>query len=135
MAEKALYPSLSEDGWITSPERTADYLFSNFFVADYSQTYMYPGMIASLPWILQSTQGDTSEAMREIRRTLNAYFSHYFESVEVNVDEVPNEEQPSKVHLSLYVKFIDNSGQERVLGKILRLNDTIVEKIIEINNG
>ncbi len=135
MAEKALYPSLSEDGWITSPERTADYLFSNFFVADYSQTYMYPGMIASLPWILQSTQGNISDAMREIRRTLSAYFAHYFESVEVNVDEVVNQEQPSKVHLSLYVKFIDNSGQERVLGKILRLNDTIVEKIIEINNG
>lgn len=135
MAEKALYPSLSEDSWITSPDRTADYLFSNFFVADYSQTYMYPGMISSLPWILQSTQGSISEAIREIRRSLNAYFARYFESVEVNVEEVPNEEQPSKVHLSMYVKFLDNTGQERVLGKILRLNDTIVEKIIEINNG
>lgn len=135
MAEKALYPSLSEDSWITSPERTADYLFSNFFVSDYSQTYMYPGLVSSLPWILQNNQGSISDSIREIRQTLSTYFSHYFESVEVNVDEVPNEEQPSKVHLSMYVKFLDNSGQERVLGKILRLNDTIVEKIIEINNG
>ena len=135
MAENALYPSLSEDSWITSPERTADYLFSNFFVADYSQTYLYPGLISSLPWILQDTQGDISRAQTDIRQTLTTYFSHYFNNVDVSADEVPNEEEPSKVHISIYVKFTDSTGQERVLGKILRLNETIVEKIIAINNG
>ena len=135
MAEATLYPSLSEDGWVTSPDKTADYLLSCFIVSDYSQTYMYTGEVSSLPWILQDTQGDMTRTLVDVRLTLSKYFSRFFDSVNVDVTEIPNVENPTKAQISIYVKFKDKSGKEHILGKLLQLSDTIVESVVTINNG
>ena len=135
MADAILYPSLSEDGWVSSPEKTADYLMSTFLVSDYSQTYLYKGLVSSLPWILQDNQGNIARACTAVRDTLNTYFSRYFNNVVVEVNEVENTESPTKGQMSIYVKFADKTGKEHVLGKLLKLADSIVESIITINNG
>lgn len=135
MAEQTIYPSLSEDSWVTSPEKTADYLLSCFIVSDYSQTYMYTGQVSSLPWILQQTLGDTPQACVEIQRTLNTYFSRFFNNVVAEVQQVENRENPAKEQISIYVKFTDKTGKEHVLGKLLRMSNTIVESVVTINNG
>lgn len=135
MADAILYPSLSEDGWVTSPDKTADYLLSCFIVSDYSQTYSYTGNVASLPWILQETQGDMTQTIILTRNTLLTYFSRFFDNVNVDVTEVANILEPSKAQISIYVKFDDKAGNEHVLGKLLRLSKTIVESIVAINNG
>jgi hypothetical protein len=135
MAEQTLYPSLSEDGWVTSPERTADYLLASFIVADYSQTYMYPGMVSSLPWILQNNLGDTPRAAIEIQRALDTYFSRYFTNIVSDVKQVPNVENPAKEQLSIYLKFDDDTGKSHVLGRLLQMSNSLVESIVKINNG
>ena len=135
MAEATLYPSLSEDGWVTSPDKTADYLLSCFIVSDYSQTYLYTGHVASLPWILQETQGDMTRTLSEVRLTLKTYFTRFFSGVNVDVTEVPNLENPAKAQISIYVKFNDKAGKEHILGKLLQLSDTIVDSVVTLNNG
>jgi hypothetical protein len=135
MAEKILYPALSEDAWVTSPEKTADYLLSCFIVSDYSQTYIYTGQVSSLPWILQNTQGNIGQACSDIQITLQTYFSRFFSNVVVEVEEVVNPENEAKQQISMYVKFTDNNGKEHVLGKLLRLSNTIVVSVIALNNG
>lgn len=135
MSEPVLYPSLSEDGWVNSPEKTADYLLSCFFIAEYSQTYFFKDQVASLPWILQQTQGKIMDACIQVRSTLNTYFSRYFNNVVVDVQEEPNPENPTKGQISIYVKFADHQGKEYSLGKLLKVSDTIVESIINLNNG
>lgn len=135
MAEAILFPSLSEDGWVQSPDKIADYMLSHFFVSDYSQTYNYKGQVSSLPWILQDTQGNITQACTAVRAALNTYFSRYFNSVVVEVRELPNPDSPTKGQITIYVNFTDAQGKVYVLGKLLQIADTIIEKIININNG
>jgi hypothetical protein len=135
MAEQALFPSLSEDGWVTSPEKTADYLLSHFIVADASQSYVFSGNVSSLPKILQETQGDIMQTCIAVRQSLNDYFSRYFNNVVTEVSEIPNTQNPAKQQIGIYVKYTDTSGVEHVLGKELRMANSIVESVIAINNG
>lgn len=129
------YPSLSEDSWVDSPVKQADYLFSTFFVADYSQTYLYKDKVSSLPYILQNNTGDVTRTCTEVQTTLSSYFSRYFNNVVVEVTEVPNPEATSKAQISIYVKFADKDNKEHVLGKLLQYQDTIISKVVTLNNG
>lgn len=135
MATGITFPALSEDGWVTSSAKTADYMLSHFFLSDRSQSYMYDQYISSFPWILTDTQGNIGLTISAVRETLQTYFSRYFTSVIIEVVEVPNDEDPGKAQISLYVKFTGRDGKEVVLGKMLQINDTILEKIITLNNG
>lgn len=135
MAEQVLYPSLSESAWVTSPEKTADLLFSCFFVSDYSQTFRYIGEVSSLPWILQQAQGSISQICTDTQATLVKYFSRYFSNVVCEVTEIPNPENEAKQQISIYLKFTDSSGKEHNLGKLVRMSNTTIDSIVKINNG
>jgi hypothetical protein len=135
MADGILFPSLSEDGWVDSSIKTADYLLSHFFVSEFSQTYIYNGTISSLPWIIQNKQGNVQETAKEIQYTLVDYFSRYFSNVQVDVYDVTSEDNPSKGEISIYIKFIDKDNKEYVFGKLLEIADMTINKIIDINNG
>lgn len=135
MATAITFPSLSEDGWVTNSTKTADYMLSHFFLADRSQSYMYDKFVSSLPWILTNAHGDMGKTTSDVRTTLQTYFARYFNNVVVEVQEVPNEQEPSKAQISIYVKFTDADGKEIVVGKMLMINETIIEKVINLNNG
>jgi hypothetical protein len=135
MAGEIMFPSLSEDGWINSSMKIADYLLSHFFVSDYSQSYLYITHVSSLPWIIQKNQSDIPKTCSEIQSTLVNYFTRYFENVEVEVIDVTNAETPSKVELTIYLKFMDKDNKEYVFGKLLEIADMTITKIIDINNG
>jgi len=128
-------PTLSEDGWVSSPMKICDYLLSWFFLSDYSQSYIYHKSISSLPWILLETQKDINQTVTLTQQTLYLYFSRYFDKVLVEVSEVPNIEEPSKGQISIYIKFTDKNGKEHVVGKMLHIVDTTIEKIISIINS
>lgn len=135
MVTNVTYPSLSEDGWVNNPAKIGDYLLSCFFVADFSQSYIHSGRISSFPWILTDTQGDISRTVSVTREILQSYFSRYFSSVDVEVQEVPNVEEPSKGQLSIYVRYTGSDNVAYVLGKLLQYQNTKIEKIIALNNG
>lgn len=128
-------PALSEDGWVFDSIKLADYLLSHFFVSDYSQSYIYNKHVASLPWIILDTQGDITRTITVTRETLSTYFSRYFKNVIVEVMEVPNEAEPSKGQISIYVRFTDSENKEFVLGRLIKIANTTIEKIITLSNG
>lgn len=135
MAGEVYFPSLSEDGWVTSSMKIADYLLSHFFISDFSQSYIYITNVSSLPWIIQKHQGDISRTCTEIQNTLSEYFSRFFSNVQVEVTDVTNTATPSKAEISIYLKFIDKDNKEFVFGKLLEIADMTITKIIDINNG
>lgn len=135
MSSKVLFPSLSEDSWVSNTAKVADYLMSHFLLSDYSQTYLYVGQVASLPWIIQDTQRDMSRTVQVVQSTLIEYFTRYFNNVVAEVTEVPNETDPSKAQISIYLKFTDTENQEFILGRLIKLIDSKVSEIININNG
>lgn len=135
MSSKVYYPSLSEDGWVNSSIKVADNLLSDFFLSEYSQSYIYNGTISSLPWIIQHTQGDMTKTITLSEKTLSEYFSKYFNNVVVEVAEVLNSEDPSKGQISIYISFTDSENKQHNVAKMLEIADMKIQQVININNG
>lgn len=134
MADAAL-PSLSEYGWITNSIELADKIFSYFFVSEFSQTYLFNNKIASLPYILQQNQDDLQKMASDVKYWLNQSFSNYFQNVEVSADVNPNDNNPNKYQLTLYVQFTDKEGKTYSLGRLIEISDLTIRNIIVQNNG
>lgn len=135
MTSKVLFPSLSEDGWVSSSTKVADYLFSHFFISDYSQTYVYDKQVSSMPWIIQKNQGDMTQTLSDMQATLSIYFSRYFNNVVVEAKDITDANFPSKGIISLYIKFTDQENKDQVFGKLLEISNMTISKIVAINNG
>lgn len=131
MGSKVLFPSLSEDGWVTNSAKVADYLPCHFLESDYSQSYLYKEHVSSLAWILQDTQGDMTKTIQAVQITLVTYFSRYFDNVVCEVTERPNPTDPSNAAISIYLKFTDTENKELVLGKLVDITDMKFSQIIE----
>jgi hypothetical protein len=127
-------PALSEDGWVTSTAEKADYLISHFFVSEYSQTLLYPGNVASFPWIIQKNQGNMLKTADDMKETLNRYFSRYFKTVSVDVKYVEEKENSSRVSLEIYISFTDHEDKEYTLSRLAQVVNTKIDKIIKLNN-
>lgn len=135
MTSLVLLPALSEDGWTNSSIKTADYLLSHFFEAEYSQTYLYNGEITSLPYIIQNNNGNVAATISALSDRLANYFKKYFTSVLVQGDDVTNPSESSFAEINLYLTFTDNEGKNYSLGKLIHLQGMTITKIINISNG
>lgn len=83
------YPDI-DSGYIYDPGKKFDRLMSDFFEAEYSQSYLFYGSIASLPWLVQTYQSDETVLAQKIRSTLMTYLEKYFDSVEVECAPATN---------------------------------------------
>ena len=128
------YPSLSEDGWVRDSLQKADYLFGDFFVANYSQTVIYPGKVSSLPYIIQQYSGDPNSTAEALEKQLIEYFSEYFPNVECQVT-YPTGQASSRVFLNIVLAFQDpNTGAMVSITKVATLQDSKVVNIENLNN-
>ena len=134
MANDIYFPSLTETGWITSSELMADSMFSHFFATDYSQTEIYPGNVSSFAWIVQNNLNDIVSLTSAVRNTLLAYFSRYFENVTVDVSNKEEQEDPSKIGLTIYINFTDKAGKSYNLARLVRDIGSKTSSIVKINN-
>lgn len=128
-------PSLTEDGWVLSEAKQADYLLSHFFLSDYSQSYIYNNEVSSFSWIVAQHDGDPVMMSINLKSTLERYFLKYFNEVDL---EITNEKDPyndNKVILKIYMQFTGKDNKTYNLGKLVFLENTIVKKIVDINNG
>lgn len=134
MDTPSVIPSLSQDGWVISTAQKADLMISHFFLAEYSQSLLYAGNVASFQWILQDNQGNMLKTNTVLRETLRVYFSRYFTDVivESSYTEVP--ENSGRVRITLYVSFKDHEGKEFVLSRLVDILNTKIEKVLKLNN-
>ncbi len=128
-------PSLSEDGWVDSPELMGDYVLSHFFVSDYSQTHLYKNSVSSLPYLVQKYQGDINGLLSSVQSTLQIYLSRYFTGVIVEANPVPNPTNSNKIGFSIYVSYVGNDGNTYTLERLIHTNNSKILEIINTNNG
>jgi hypothetical protein len=127
------FPSLSTSGWISSGQDMADYVFSQFFLSDYSQTQLYLGQVSSMSWVLNRTAGSISDAMTLLQRTLNNYFGRYFDNVVVEVSQGPDSTTGSSAtSLRIYASFTDSQGVNINLGRSIEIVNNKVKKVINL---
>jgi len=135
MAGTVAFPCLSEDAWVTNTVKVADQMMAHFFTSNYSQSYIYAGYVSSFPYILAINHGSISSICSETKNALVSYFSRFFQNVVVEVQEVPNEDEPSKAQISILVQFVDYENKPYSVGQILRVTGSTFEKVAAINNG
>lgn len=128
-------PTLSEDGWVVSPIKIADYLFSYFFTSEYSQTYLFNDRIASLPYIMQNAQGDLNKLSSDVTNWLRLIFSNYFINTNIEATTIQDPKNNNNYQLNILVEFTGMDGKSYSLGRLLEINDLIVQNIIKQNNG
>jgi hypothetical protein len=112
----------------------ADSMFAHFFATDYSQTEIYPGNISSFAWIIQNNLNDISSLISAVRTTLTSYFTRYFQSVTVEVNQKDELDDPSKVGLTIYIGFTDRQGKTYNLARLVRDIGSKTSSIVKINN-
>ena len=127
-------PALSEDGWVNTPVKQADYLFSHFFLSDYSQTYIYTDKVSSLSWLLQQYGNEPPEMARNLKATLEQYFGRYFDNVVVESTSSQVDNNPNEQNLSIYVTFQSKDGVTYNLGRMVNVENTKIKNVVTLSN-
>ena len=129
----AYMPALSEDGWVTPSLKMVDILFAHFLVSDYSQTFIYPKQVKSLPEILTKTSVP-KDLDNVITQELETYYGAYFDEVELDITVTQDDLNSNilSIYFSIIVRIED--GSEWELSKIIEIKDNKVSKVILVNN-
>lgn len=135
MALPDYYPSLSEDGWVNEPIKIADWIMSDFFSSDYSQTHSHPGQVASFAYILQKYQISINDIMNKLTQGLTIYFSRYFDNVLVEVEDVETDPTIPTRTLAIYIAFTDKKGRRYNLGKQATFEGSKLMTVINVLKG
>lgn len=129
-------PSLSTRGWVSEPAAKIDLLLAHFFVADFNQTYLYPGRVISLPRLLQKNGSDIEGLMSDMKDSLFNYISRYYESVDIEVTSATDLDVDPKVAIELVITI---TVVENAVGvsyaRLMKAVDGKLDKIIVLNNG
>lgn len=131
----AYVPTLSRAGWCKNPEEKIDFLLSDFFTSNISQSYLFANNVASLTYLIQRYQGNVPSLLEAMRTTLLAYFNDYFDNTVVDVTSDMNsaENQTGNVTITLYIS-VEQDGQAYSVGKVVQISDGKFKSIIQLNN-
>lgn len=132
MKDNAILPALSIDGWVDTPMRAADYLFSHLFLSDFSQTYIYFNKVSSIPYLLYKHQNSIQNLTSEIKMMLDNYFGNYYDLVECDVINTSGNSINGSITIYLQLKDGDDIF---TLNKVLEYTDSKIKNIIDYNNG
>ena len=128
-------PSLSASGWVGNISEKLDKLVGYFFVSDYSQSHLYRGNIASLPFIIKMATENQSLLISETTKVLTNLLKSYFDRVQVDVTataEDPN--KPGELTLQVDAE-VTQDGVKYSVGKQLQIINSKVVAIFDANNG
>lgn len=124
-------PSLSSDGWVNTPMKTLDFLFSHLFLTDYSQSYIYYTRITSIPYIMFKNQTSVGQLVSDLRDNLVLYFSRYYDTV--NCDIIENESIGTSSSLTIFLEVVDGN-ESFTLSKVIEYTDSKITGILDYNN-
>ncbi|MNE09521.1 hypothetical protein D3C80_1021950 [compost metagenome] len=128
-------PSLSASGWVGNISEKCDKLIGYFFVSDFSQSHLYAGNIASLPYIIKASAENRSLLRSETSKQLTNLLRPYFDSVQVDVQVLDGDPtDPGKVNLRVDAT-VTQDGTIYSVGKEIQTINSKVVAIFNANNG
>ncbi len=132
MKNNATVPSLSIDGWVNTPLRSADYLFSHLFLSDYSQSYLYFTHVKSIPYLVYKDQDSIPDLITDVKNMIDIYFGQYYD--QVNSEVTADQPDGTSVTLNIFLELIDDNVTYS-LNKVIEFGESKVKQIIDVNNG
>lgn len=127
--------TLSPIGWASSVDDKLDNALSNFFCAEETQTYLFPGKIADVHTAIYEGGHDMERVQTQLVDGLQNFLRNVFDDANVNsldvskaLDEKSNR---VKILLSIYIRDRDISRNVKKIAEF----DNKFQKIVDANNG
>jgi Tfp pilus assembly ATPase PilU len=114
-------PSLSDLKSVSETKLGLRKLFEYFLVSDYSQTFFYPGEVASLKYIMNTHPDDIENKTYDALYTM---YTKYFEDVDITT-ALTSEEDSERLTLHIYVGVKTESGEVVTLEEPVDLKETL----------
>lgn len=131
MGSKHVFLSLTVQGWLQQSISVFDQMLGEFFLSEYSQTFLFTGSVSSFPWILQRYKGDMQMICNRTKETLITYLSTQFPSVDINVDYKAVENSINRYNLILYAEVTGTDGEKVNLVRLVNFDDTKVFEVMK----
>lgn len=128
-----MVPTLSEDGWVTTPAGKVDKLLSYAYLSQASQSVLYNGNIVSVAKILAQHGTDEHGLKEELEAGFIKLMSGYFDSVEATVSVTPDRDKPTNLTINIQIYVVDD-GYTYSAGHLLTTLDSNILRVFEINN-
>lgn len=113
-----------------------NYLYSQFLLAQNSQTNTFIGRVASLSWIIGVNQNDPVSGAGAIERALTTYLSDYYEDVLITCSSelLDPANSETKIKFTLRINFT-HKGVRHDASKLLEQDGGSFKEIADFNNG
>lgn len=127
-------PTLSTAGFVSDVPSMIDRMLAYYLTSDFSQSNVFFGQVVSLQKQMQQYQHDPLTLQTRIREELTGYFGGAFDSVTVNVStEIPNPDDPNRINVTVEAVIVKD-GKSYSVGKLIETQNSITQKIINLNN-
>ncbi len=130
--------TVSTRGYITDPTGIVDQAIADFTVAQASQSLIYAGRIASLPYLIKQYGSRPSQLAEETQRTLQQYLINLvgeLTEVKCMIEPLAGETiNNSRYQLVLEITGVVNSTRVNLL-QGLDIIDSQIVRVFSRNNG
>lgn len=130
-------PTLSSMGWVNTIEEKGDFVLSWFITAQYSQTGLYHGSIASLAYLVKRYANEPISLQSQTQNALEGLMRRTFgdnTNVVVTVVEEDSELKPGQLTIQFRCAIRDRGLSYSLGRRVEYLNGKLVN-IVKINNG
>lgn len=129
----AIISTLTGKGYVDSTEEILDAKLSYYFLTDANQSLVFKDLIVSLPKTYAEHLNDPISFKDKVEVELEEELRKYFDLVEVKAD-ISYIQSENKADISVYVSVVDSTGNKVGLGKVTRMSETGISRVITINN-
>ncbi|MDH2154326.1 hypothetical protein [Stenotrophomonas sp. GD03657] len=121
-------------GWIEGAPEKLDYLFSCYFESEHSQTNLYLGKVASLPYQIQAFGSDRLLLQQAASKSLQDLFTRYFDAAVVTVLVDTTVEDPGRFTITVTATVTQDGVTHDVGYSLSALTTGKLIDIIKLNN-
>lgn len=124
--------SLSEQGWVSDPRTTLNYVVTCYMLSDAAQSLAFEGNIKSLSEAYYKHINDPDAMASAMASDLTTMLNHYFASVDISA----RAKEISGKHYAvvLQVSVLSAEGERFDLAKMMEIDSGSLRKVININN-
>ena len=124
--------TLTEEGWVTDPNRILDYLLSYYILTDAMQSLTFKDSLISLPFTYFENITDPERMRVQVQKDLLTLIGSYFDQVDVVTATKPLDN--SSYGIAFYVSAYDDKGASYNLAKVVQISTSLARRVITLSN-
>jgi hypothetical protein len=127
--------TLNPKGYISSVVEKLDSCLTDFYSAEYSQTTLYKGNVASIQWIIQNKRNNPTGTAELVERTLRDYLTRHFHEALVSCSAIDDPDSKDRAALRLGITVKNAAGESATIREVVKMLDSKFISVVRENNG